>query len=109
VGEARNVGHRQGDGSRGVDGSGDLVGSDHGVDVTTWRPAYQHEVALVARLRHVACPDGCEETPAVVLRIDNADNPGEIAMTADDVSAVIESLVALRRSLLAPDRQSRDR
>jgi hypothetical protein len=30
-------------------------------------------------------------------------------MTADDVSAVIESLVALRRSLLAPDRQSRDR
>lgn len=84
------------------DGDGDLGGSDHGADVTVWHPVYQHEVTVVARLRHVSCPDGCEETPAVVLRIDNADNPGEIAMTADDVSALIEGLVALRRSLLAP-------
>jgi hypothetical protein len=84
------------------DGDGDLGGSDHGADVTVWHPAYQHEVTVVARLRHVSCPAGCDETPAVVLRVDNADNPGEIAMTADDVSALIEGLVALRRSLLAP-------
>jgi hypothetical protein len=84
------------------DGVDDQSGSDHGMDVTAWHPAYQHEVAVVARLRHVSCPDDCEETPAVVLRIDNADNPGEIAMTADDVSAMIEGLVGLRRSLLAP-------
>ena len=84
------------------DGSDDQSGSDHGMDVTAWHPAYQHEVAVVARLRHVSCPDDCDETPAVVLRIDNVDNPGEIAMTADDVSAMIDGLVGLRRSLLAP-------
>jgi hypothetical protein len=91
------------------DGDGDLIGSDHGADVTVWHPVYQHEVAVVARLRHVSCPDGCDETPAVVLRIDNADDPGEIAMTADDVSAMIEGLVDLRRSLLAASRERSDR
>ena len=91
------------------DGHGDPSGSDHGAEVTVWHPAYQHEVAVVARLRHVSCPDGCEETPAVVLRIDNTDNPGEIAMAADDVSAMIEGLIGLRRSLLASSRTRRDR
>ena len=84
------------------EGGDELSGRDHGSDLLVWRPGYQHEVAVVARLRHVACPDGCRETPAVVLRIDNADHPGEVAMTADDVSALVEGLLGLRRALLAP-------
>jgi hypothetical protein len=94
---------------RRADTDGDLGGSDHGSDVTAWHPVYQHESAVVARLRHVACPEWCQETPALVLRIDNVDQPGEIAMTADDVSAMIEGLLGLRRALLAPDGDGTDR
>ena len=75
------------------------VESDHGAEVMEWRPRYQHEVVVVARLRHVRCPRGCEETPAVVLRIDNADHAGEIAMTADDLSSMVSGLLDLRAML----------
>ena len=73
--------------------------SDHGAEVMEWRPRYQHEVVVVARLRHVRCPRGCEETPAVVLRIDNADHAGEIAMTAEDLSSMVSGLLDLRAML----------
>lgn len=81
------------------------VESDHGAEVLEWRPGYQHEVAVVARLRHVCCPGGCEETPAVVLRIDNADHAGEIAMTAEDLSSMVNGLIGLR-DLLPPRRDA---
>jgi hypothetical protein len=75
------------------------VESDHGAEVLEWRPDYQHEVAVVARVRHVCCPGGCEETPAVVLRIDNADHAGEIAMSAEDLSSMVSGLIDLRAML----------
>ncbi|WP_433786748.1 hypothetical protein ACQPX6_08090 [Actinomycetospora sp. CA-101289] len=84
----------------GEGGSGE---GDHGAEVLEWHPGYQHEVAVVARLRHVACPGGCEETPAVVLRIDNADHAGEIAMTAEDLSSMVNGLLGLRHALLPRD------
>jgi hypothetical protein len=84
----------------GEDGPGE---SDHGAEVLEWRSGYQHEVAVVAHLRHVSCPGGCEETPAVVLRIDNADHAGEIAMTAEDLSSMVSGLIGLR-DLLPPHR-----
>jgi hypothetical protein len=90
-----------------ADGSGeDPDGGDHGASAPEWRPTYQHEVAVRARLRHVSCPSGCEETPAVVLRVDNADNAGEIAMTAGDLSSVIDHLLGLRGAL-APAGETR--
>jgi hypothetical protein len=84
----------------GESGSGE---GDHGAEVLEWHPGYQHEVAVVARLRHVACPGGCEETPAVVLRVDNADHAGEVAMTADDLSSMVSGLLGLRHALLPRD------
>jgi hypothetical protein len=81
------------------------VESDHGAEVLEWRPGYQHEVVVVARLRHVCCPSGCEETPAVVLRIDNADHAGEIAMTAEDLSSMVSGLIDLG-ALLPPPRDA---
>ncbi|HSK57766.1 MAG TPA: hypothetical protein VK935_01810 [Actinomycetospora sp.] len=83
-------------------GEGGPGESDHGAEVLEWRSGYQHEVAVVARLRHVSCPDGCEETPAVVLRIDNADQAGEIAMTAEDLSSMVSGLLGLRAMLPPP-------
>jgi hypothetical protein len=88
------------------EGGDELSGRDHGSDLQEWRPGYQHEVAVVARLRHVSCSDECGETPAVVLRIDNADHAGEVAMTADDVSVIVEGLLGLREALLAPSERS---
>lgn len=84
-------------------GEGESGEGDHGAEVLEWHPGYQHEVAVVARLRHVACPGGCEETPAVVLRIDNADHSGEIAMTAEDLSSMVSGLLGLRHALLPHD------
>lgn len=81
------------------------VESDHGAEVLEWRSGYQHEVAVVASVRHVCCPGGCEETPAVVLRIDNADHAGEIAMTAEDLSSMVDGLIGLR-ALLPPRRDT---
>jgi hypothetical protein len=84
-------------------GEGGPGESDHGAEVLEWRSGYQHEVAVVAHLRHVSCPGGCEETPAVVLRIDDADPAGEIAMTAEDLSSMVRALIGLR-GLLPPHR-----
>ncbi|MDF2975367.1 MAG: hypothetical protein K0S40_95 [Actinomycetospora sp.] len=75
------------------------VESDHGAEVLEWRPGYQHEVVVVASVRHVCCPGGCEETPAVVLRIDNPDHAGEIAMTAEDLSGMVDGLIGLGAQL----------
>jgi hypothetical protein len=97
--DATDVGH----GWSPADGGG-ASGGDHGSGVLEWRPAYQHEVIVRAELRHVACPSECEETPAAVVRIDNVDNPGEIAMTAADLSSMIDGLVGLRGALLASPR-----
>jgi hypothetical protein len=71
------------------------VESDHGAEVLEWRPDYQHEVVVAARLRHVCCPGDCEETPVVVLRIDNPDHAGEIAMTAEDLASMVDGLIGL--------------
>jgi hypothetical protein len=58
------------------------------------------DVAVIGWLRHVSYPDGSEETPVVVLQVDNPEQPGEIGMTADDLASLADRLLALRQDLL---------
>ena len=87
------------------DGLTELGGTEHLTALLEWRPSYQHEVAVVGWLRHVSYGDGSEDTPAAVLRIENPEDPGEIAMTADDLVALAERLLDLHRVLLASHRE----
>ncbi len=81
------------------DVTAEFDGTDHVSPVRRWRPAYDHEVAVVHELHQVVYPDGGAETPAAIVHIDNPANPGEIAMTADDVIAFVGHLSSLREAL----------
>ena len=54
---------------------------------------------LTGGLRRVHYADGSEETPAVVLEVDNPENPGELALTGEDLGSLAEHLLALRGML----------
>jgi hypothetical protein len=82
------------------DGPGALGGVEHLSGLFEWRPSYMSEVAVTAWLRHVSYSDASEETPVVVLQVDNPEQPGEVGMTADDLASLAERLLVLRRTLL---------
>jgi len=83
---------------------GEVGGTEHVSRLHQWSPRYQHEAALTGWVRQVSYPDGSAETPAAVLRIDNPDQPGELAMSAEDLAACAERLLRLRDALLADPR-----
>ena len=82
-------------------GPAEFGGTEHVSGLALWRPTYQHEVSLMGWVRHVIYPDASRDTPAAVVRIDNADQPGEIAMAADDLAACAERLLRLRDLLIS--------
>jgi hypothetical protein len=82
------------------DGPGALGGVEHLSGLFEWRPSYMSEIAVTAWLRHVSYSDASEETPVVVLQVDNPEQPGEVGMTADDLASLAERLLVLRRTLL---------
>jgi hypothetical protein len=57
------------------------------------------DVVVTGWLRRVRYADGSEETPAVVLEVDNPEHPGELALTGEDLGSLAEHLLALRRAL----------
>ncbi len=82
-------------------------GTEHLSGARRWRPAYEHEVAIVEVLRQVVYPDGAAETPAATVRIDSPSNPGEVAMSADDLADFVDHLSSLRDALTAGRRDRR--
>jgi hypothetical protein len=82
------------------DGPGALGGVEHLSGLHEWRPTYMADVAVTSWLRRVTYADSSEETPVVVLQVDNPEQPGEIGMTAEDLAALAERLLVLRRTLL---------
>ena len=64
-----------------------------------WRPTYLSDVVVTGWLRRIRYADGSEETPAVVLAVDNPEAPGELALTGEDLGALAEHLLALRATL----------
>jgi hypothetical protein len=76
-----------------------LGGIEHLSRPQQWSPRYQHEVAVTAWLRATTYPEG-QETPAAVLRVDNAMHPGEVAMDAEDLAVLAQRLLVLREALL---------
>jgi hypothetical protein len=83
-----------------VRSSGALGGVEHVSGPLEWRPTYMSDVAVTGWLRHDSYPDGSEETPVVVLQVDNPEQPGELGMTAEDLASLVERLLALRQTLL---------
>jgi hypothetical protein len=81
------------------DAPGSLGGVEHYSRLLLWRPTYLPEVTLLGWLRRVSYPDGSEETPAVVLQIENPEQSGEIALTAEDLASLAEHLLSLRGTL----------
>ncbi len=82
------------------DRPGALGGVEHVSRPIEWRPTYMSDVAVTGWLRHVSYPDGSEETPVVVLQVDNPELPGEIGMTVEDLASLAERLMKLRQTLL---------
>ena len=81
------------------DAPGALGGVEHYSRFLQWRPSYLSEVVVIGWLRRIRYADGGEETPAVVLHVDNPDHPGEIALTEEDLSSLAEHLLSLRDGL----------
>ena len=81
------------------DAPGALGGVEHYSRLLHWRPTYLADVVVTGWLRRVRYADGSEETPAVVLEVDNPEHPGELALTAEDLGSLAEHLLALRRTL----------
>ena len=81
------------------DAPGGLGGVEHCSRLLVWRATYHREVVVLAWLRHVRFADGQEETPAVVLQIDNPEHAGEIALSEEDLAFLAEHLQSLRRAL----------
>jgi hypothetical protein len=79
---------------------GALGGVEHVSGPVEWHPTYMSDVAVIGWLRHVSYPDGTEETPVVVLQVDNPEQPGEFGMTAEDLASLADRLLALRADLL---------
>lgn len=86
------------------DGDAEFGGVEHASRVHRWRPSYEHEVAIVDLLRQVAYRDGGAEIAAATVRIDNTSQPGEVAMTAEDLTIFIDRLLCLRADLIAQRR-----
>ena len=82
------------------DRPGALGGVEHVSGLFEWHPTYMPDVAVIAWLRRVSYSDGSEETPVIVLQVDNPEQPGEIGATADDLASLSERLMMLRRTLL---------
>jgi hypothetical protein len=82
------------------DRPGVLGGVEHLSGLFEWRPTYMSEVAVTGWLRRVCYSDSTEETPVVVLQVDNPEQPGEIGMTVEDLASLAERLLVLRRTLL---------
>ncbi|MDT7741184.1 MAG: hypothetical protein QOE59_262 [Actinomycetota bacterium] len=76
-----------------------LGGVEHYSRLLHWRPAYLPHVVVTGWLRRIRYADGSEETPAVVLQVDNPEHPGEIALTGEDLGSLAEHLLALRGAL----------
>jgi hypothetical protein len=89
------------------DVTAEFDGTEHVSRRHQWRPVYEHEAAIVDELRQVVYADGGAETPAAIVRIDNPGNPGEVAMTADDLAAFVAHLANLRTALVAESEPSR--
>jgi hypothetical protein len=83
-----------------VDHLGPLGGVEHVSGPLEWHPTYMSDVSVIGWLRHVSYADGSEETPVVVLQVDNPEQPGEIGMTAEDLASLADRLLALRQDLL---------
>jgi hypothetical protein len=81
------------------DAPGALGGVEHYSRLFVWRSSYLSEVVVVGWLRRICYADGGEETPAVVLQVDNPDHPGEIALAAEDLDSLAEHLLSLRGGL----------
>src|SRR5690349_8858429 len=62
------------------DAPGPVGGTEHCSRLLHWRPDYLPDVVVTGWLRGVRYADGSEETPAVVLEIDNPEHPGEVAL-----------------------------
>ena len=82
------------------DRPGAVGGVEHVSRLFEWRPTYMPDVAVTGWLRHVSYQDSSEETPVVVLQVDNPEQPGEMGMSAEDLASLAEHLLALRRTLL---------
>lgn len=76
-------------------------GVEHASRAHQWRPTYEHEVAIVDLLRQVVYLDGATEIPTATVRIDNSSQPGEVAMTAEDLATFAGRLMSLRAALIA--------
>jgi len=83
------------------DVAAEFDGVEHASRVHQWRPAYEHEVAIVDLLRQVVYLDGDSETPTASVRIDNSSQPGEVALTAEDLATFVGRLLSLRAALIA--------
>ena len=81
-------------------------GVEHASRAHQWRPAYEHEVAIVDLLRQVVYLDGGTEIPTATVRIDNSSQPGEVALTAEDLATFVDRLLSLRAALIAQRRDS---
>jgi hypothetical protein len=79
----------------------EFLGVEHLSRAHEWRPVYEHEVAIVDRLRQVVYPDGGAEIPTASVRIDNPWRPGEVALAAEDLTALVDRLLRLRDELVA--------
>ena len=103
VGAARTLGHETDDRAHPAwcefHAVGALGGVEHYSRLLHWRPTYLSDVVVTGWLRHVRYPDGSEETPAVVLEVDNSEHPGEIALSGDDLASLAEHLLTLRSTL----------
>ncbi len=83
------------------DAAADFGGVEHASRAHQWRPAYEHEVAIVDLLRQVVYLDGGTEIPTATVRIDNSSQPGEVALTAEDLATFAGRLLSLRAALIA--------
>jgi hypothetical protein len=81
------------------DAPGDLGGVEHYSRLLHWRPTYLPDVVVTGWLRRIRYADGSEETPAVVLEVDNPENPGELPLTGEDLGSLAEQLLTLRGML----------
>jgi hypothetical protein len=83
------------------DVAAEFDGVEHASRAHEWHPAYEHEVAIVDLLRQVVYLDGGTEIPTGTVRIDNSSQPGEVALTAEDLATFAGRLLSLRAALIA--------
>ncbi|MFC5062984.1 hypothetical protein [Actinomycetospora atypica] len=103
VGAARPVDHETDDRTHPpwceFHAAGPVGGVEHYSRLLHWRPTYMSDVVVTGWLRRIRYADGSEETPTVVLEVDNAEHPGEIALSGEDLGSLAEHLLTLRGTL----------